>query len=48
MGQTEKPRRKSKKMKSKVEKMLRKLGIEDPGIEMDYAEIAAQNQNRGN
>ena len=33
-------------MKSKVKKLFKKLGFEDPGIEMDYAEIAAQSQNR--
>lgn len=46
MGKPEKAKTKSKKMKSKVEKILKFLGIEDMGIEMDYAEIAAMHQNR--
>ena len=45
MGEDLKPRRKSKKIKSKFEKILKKFGIEDQGIEMDYAEIATMHQN---
>lgn len=45
MKKLEKPRRKNKKITTKFQKVLKKLNLEEPLIEMDYSEIVSSHQN---